>query len=110
MQKKLQSLYSKIYDPKFNFKAVLPELTIDFFKLPIQPKEMEIIKERFTNTLTEARTEDELCPICYTEYCQGDLVTAIPGCGHEFHFDCIETWISNGNNSCPVCRAPIANL
>ena len=28
-------------------------------------------------------------------------------CGHHFHCSCINMWINNGNNVCPICRGNI---
>lgn len=29
-------------------------------------------------------------------------------CGHRFHADCLGKWEALGNDSCPLCRAPLA--
>jgi hypothetical protein len=52
---------------------------------------------------------DEECIICYDKYTPDENVTKLD-CNerHMFHSKCIESWISQGHNSCPVCRAPIA--
>ena len=52
-------------------------------------------------------TEDE-CIICYMEYNDEDTVTKLK-CNekHIFHTSCIQEWIRQGKNSCPICREPI---
>lgn len=30
----------------------------------------------------------------------------LPKCGHGFHVECIDMWLSSHSN-CPICRAPI---
>ena len=51
---------------------------------------------------------DEECSICFVEFTNDDVVTKLE-CNekHVFHEECISTWISQGKNSCPICRAPI---
>ena len=52
--------------------------------------------------------EDEECSICFCEYIDEDIVTKL-SCNekHIFHEECISSWIKQGKNSCPICRAPI---
>jgi len=42
------------------------------------------------------------CPICLTRYEKTDDVSALP-CSHEFHKECICTWLSNYRKTCPLC-------
>lgn len=42
------------------------------------------------------------CPICLTRYEKTDDVSALP-CSHEFHRECICTWLSNYRKTCPLC-------
>ena len=53
-------------------------------------------------------THDNTCIICMAEYEAEDDVTPLE-CDprHYFHTDCIQDWIKQGKNSCPVCRVPI---
>ena len=56
------------------------------------------------------RLEKE-CIICFTEFKAEDKVVQLK-CHekHIFHTECIENWVKQGKNSCPVCRKPIADL
>lgn len=50
------------------------------------------------------------CSICHEIYgtiTDKDAVR-LP-CGHEFGYNCLETWLSpeGGKNSCPLCRRPL---
>ena len=44
--------------------------------------------------------ENIQCCICYQD---DNKVTRKLKCGHEFHLDCIELWLTE-KNSCPICR------
>lgn len=43
------------------------------------------------------------CPICMTEYTEGDEGRKL-NCKHAFHKSCIDEWLTN-DNTCPICRA-----
>uniref|UniRef100_A0A7N0TSW0 RING-type E3 ubiquitin transferase n=1 Tax=Kalanchoe fedtschenkoi TaxID=63787 RepID=A0A7N0TSW0_KALFE len=44
------------------------------------------------------------CPVCLTEFEEGEGVKMLPSCQHLFHPECIDTWLLS-RASCPVCRA-----
>ncbi|EOB14492.1 zinc finger domain containing protein [Nosema bombycis CQ1] len=43
------------------------------------------------------------CPICLSKFKFNQLVRPLP-CKHEFHTKCVDKWLLNTSNSCPVCR------
>ena len=45
-----------------------------------------------------------------TSFGPDDLITKL-NCGgrHFYHTSCIENWIRQGGNQCPMCREPITN-
>ncbi|KAF5206274.1 Ring-h2 finger protein [Thalictrum thalictroides] len=43
------------------------------------------------------------CPICLSEFIDGDEIRILPQCGHGFHVGCIDTWLGS-HSSCPSCR------
>jgi hypothetical protein len=57
------------------------------------------------DTLEEANT----CSICY-EYNKGEEFPNRLGCGHYFHYSCLNDWVGRGNTTCPTCRQPINML
>lgn len=46
----------------------------------------------------------EDCPICLSEFHEGESVKLIPYCGHVFHPLCIDTWLAS-HVTCPLCRS-----
>ncbi|KAK1284034.1 RING-H2 finger protein ATL11 [Acorus calamus] len=46
----------------------------------------------------------EDCVVCLSEFEEGEVVKAIPACGHVFHVGCIDAWLSS-HDSCPLCRS-----
>ncbi|XP_010912670.1 RING-H2 finger protein ATL58 [Elaeis guineensis] len=46
------------------------------------------------------------CSVCLGEYQPNDRLQRIPQCGHTFHVDCIDHWLTT-NTTCPLCRASL---
>ncbi|XP_057479435.1 RING-H2 finger protein ATL57-like [Actinidia eriantha] len=44
------------------------------------------------------------CAICLGEFEEREMVKLIPHCGHAFHPECIDTWLSS-RVTCPLCRS-----
>ncbi|ESQ51261.1 hypothetical protein EUTSA_v10017824mg [Eutrema salsugineum] len=53
---------------------------------------------------TEAKQRIEDCVICLSDFEEGETVKVLPHCGHVFHVDCVDTWLSS-HVSCPFCRS-----
>lgn len=43
----------------------------------------------------------ETCSICLEDMLQNEDVRALP-CGHCFHFECIEHWLTSASATCPI--------
>ncbi|KAL5537413.1 hypothetical protein UlMin_043046 [Ulmus minor] len=52
---------------------------------------------------------DSQCAVCLGEYEAEDRLQQIPACGHTFHIDCIDHWLSN-HTTCPLCRLSLLPL
>ncbi len=48
----------------------------------------------------------EYCTICQENYSKDSNLRILP-CGHFFHCECIEPWLLNCSNLCPICRKKI---
>jgi hypothetical protein len=49
------------------------------------------------------------CSICLEYNKNGEVPNKI-GCGHSFHYSCLNEWIKQGHKNCPECRQPITML
>ena len=47
------------------------------------------------------------CAVCLSAVDEGETVRQLPACGHVFHRECIDMWLSS-RASCPVCRGKAA--
>ncbi|XP_062223080.1 RING-H2 finger protein ATL58-like [Phragmites australis] len=46
------------------------------------------------------------CSVCLADYQRDERLQRIPPCGHTFHIDCIDHWLST-NTTCPLCRVSL---
>lgn len=45
----------------------------------------------------------DTCSICLQEVQPGQFYSKLP-CNHEFHYDCIQSWLNEARMTCPLCR------
>ncbi|KAJ4910073.1 RING-H2 finger protein ATL7 [Raphanus sativus] len=55
-----------------------------------------IFKESFS-------INDSQCSVCLADYQANEKLQQIPPCGHTFHLDCIDLWLTS-HTTCPLCR------
>ncbi|XP_059627337.1 brassinosteroid-responsive RING protein 1-like [Cornus florida] len=48
-----------------------------------------------------------LCVVCLKRMKVGDEVRELYNCCHVFHRECVDTWIDEGQVTCPLCRAKL---
>ena len=59
--------------------------------------------KKFRSIKRNNAIKENECPICNEQLMEGVNVLT---CGHRFHNECIESWLTS-HNSCPLCRRPI---
>jgi hypothetical protein len=47
------------------------------------------------------------CAICLEDI-KPEIKATIDSCSHTYCFDCIQTWVTDGENSCPQCKKNIS--
>lgn len=72
---------------------------------PIYPQELVVYKDQFEQCFKYSAWKDQnQCAICFNEEFEDEeKVVPFPGCRHNFHYECISTWL-NQKNICPICR------
>uniref|UniRef100_A0A7S3CKB3 RING-type domain-containing protein n=1 Tax=Strombidium rassoulzadegani TaxID=1082188 RepID=A0A7S3CKB3_9SPIT len=69
-----------------------------------------ISRVKFSEELFGAISDENECIICMTAFNSDDMITKLSCEGnHFYHTQCIENWIHQGSNQCPMCRQPINN-
>jgi len=51
---------------------------------------------------------NDSCPICLAEFEEKTRIKLLP-CDHGFHQECIEPWIKQHSDSCPLCRETVTD-
>jgi len=81
------------------------------FALNLIPREEHVgLTQEQINTIesSQATAEDSVktCSICLEPFTVGEPIRSLPNCGHIFHSDEIDNWLSR-KNSCPNCRVSV---
>lgn len=105
-QKKLTKLLENVYYDKDEIKKFYERNNEKLINVPLYPIEMLVFRDQFEKEFRyiEKKEYDECC-ICFFEgFKESDKVISFPGCGHNFHFDCLKAWLKK-RTFCPVCRS-----
>lgn len=64
-----------------------------------------ISRVKFSEELFGVISDENECIICMTAFGPDDTITKLNCDGnHFYHTPCIENWIRQGSNQCPMCR------
>jgi len=58
------------------------------------------------NNVQQARIHNETCPICLEDFPEGLKVKVLP-CYHGFHSECVDPWLNDRSDLCPICKTSI---
>ncbi|KAJ4876114.1 RING-H2 finger protein ATL39 [Raphanus sativus] len=47
-----------------------------------------------------------VCAVCLNAYKEDEMLRLVLPCGHVFHVDCVDIWLSHCS-TCPICRADV---
>ncbi|KAK5138197.1 hypothetical protein LTR08_004892 [Meristemomyces frigidus] len=47
---------------------------------------------------------DQRCLVCLADFEAAEVCRKLAKCSHLFHKECIDQWLTQGRNSCPLCR------
>jgi len=55
------------------------------------------------DNINQTDNDTQRCSICQEKYNNYDLIKNLP-CGHNYHMNCIFTWLCQRSVYCPICR------
>ncbi|ORY51227.1 hypothetical protein BCR33DRAFT_712338, partial [Rhizoclosmatium globosum] len=82
---------------------------------PLRPAAMDVVgglQVRFfgsttpTNEYSSSKDSSKICSICLESYHNGDVIRILP-CRHEFHVHCVDRWLVDVVETCPLCKQSI---
>ena len=91
--------------PRGATKSELSELPTHVYKTVTATKEESSDgdeKDESKESTAKLDKERNVCAICLEDFKDGDVVTTTP-CFHQFHRDCINTWLTQ-KAVCPICK------
>ena len=53
-----------------------------------------------------AAVKETACLVCQEDWAEGDVLNTLH-CGHTFHASCVQRWLKEYSNKCPVCKAAV---
>lgn len=69
----------------------------------VAPKTLGKAKvEKLPTMVFDQQSDDSVCSICMCKYNVGEILRKIPKCGHVFHKECIDYWLTNSSVKCPL--------
>lgn len=51
--------------------------------------------------------EDIVCAVCLNLFEKDDEIRELCNCCHVFHRNCLDRWIDQRHDTCPLCRCPL---
>ncbi|KAJ2001959.1 hypothetical protein GGI04_001280 [Coemansia thaxteri] len=84
-------------------------LTHDDVKAMCAPKEMRDLggeKPEQMDDHSVLRFASPECSICLTPF-DSDEVVRVLVCGHTYHTECIDVWLTQRSSLCPICKTDI---
>lgn len=78
-------------------------------KLILTKEELDKIPVNIYKDISfELKEKNDYCPVCREEYHDNDNVRTLC-CGHVFHSECVDNWLTNHSHKCPCCRQTTGN-
>lgn len=68
---------------------------------------MEEYSSFISRIVTGKRDLDPFCAVCLNNIEDCDKVRELLNCLHVFHSKCLDCWIDQGHQTCPMCRAKL---
>lgn len=63
-------------------------------------------KERNVECPVKGQLASSSCAVCLELYLSDSIICGLP-CGHNYHKQCVHTWLYADNHHCPICRWPV---
>ena len=118
-EKELETVYSELFKDRFDVERFIKKHQSVIDTYGMKPKDREFMRDHLAYQLSAQQVEmlldtnKQTCSICLGDFEAGETICPHPSCGHLFHWNCIEPWVSRAEHSCqcPLCKRPtLSNL
>mmetsp|Transcript_36896 Transcript_36896/g.59140 ORF Transcript_36896/g.59140 Transcript_36896/m.59140 type:complete len:283 (+) Transcript_36896:118-966(+) len=99
---RVASIFFLLYLTGTNMKRGISKIVLDHHSKIVEFKD-------------EKQAQEELgprkgmeCSICFLTYSAGDRIRRLK-CSHHFHEKCIDPWLTNYQNRCPLCKYAVGS-
>lgn len=102
-QQQIMQMFNQMFNSFQNTQPIQPQEDI---LVTCDKNDLEKLKEFDFKTIdSKPNTHKEVttCAICKCDFEENEKLTETP-CQHTFHSACINYWLDNKSNKCPVCR------
>ena len=106
-QSEINDIEAPLYEER-SFKGGVLDLDAEAGEKSVGDGVLNLDENQEPSAAVEQGSGDKSCSICYVDYEEMIELRILP-CTHTFHKKCIDPWILQDNNTCPLCRAK-ANL
>ena len=81
-------------------------LQLEDVKVTAKDSALKQLRRCTWGTPEAAAIKEAGCSVCQEDWQAGDKLMCLP-CAHTFHEDCVQQWLKNYSNKCPVCKEGI---
>ena len=73
-------------------------------------KQRRILYEKYIKTKAYQKNcfKGSTCNICLDDFQDKDNIMILKKCSHYYHVNCIEKWLTENSNKCPVCKKTVS--
>ena len=98
----LELVYKYLPKKGFNYRKFYSDHQELMEKKKFTEFEISILKNVQACKFDHSCKYDE-CAICIDKFADNEEIISLPGCGHNFHWSCVEAWFQK-SNFCPICK------
>lgn len=73
-----------------------------------QPLELDQL-DQTDDALARNEEDEPVCAVCLEGFEEGQRVRRLE-CNHMYHAPCLDPWLQQSSNCCPICKREVANL
>jgi len=105
-QQQIMQMFNQLFSSFQNEMNLQPNQPQEDILVTCDKNDLDKLREfdfKLVNSKPNTHKEVTTCAVCKCDFEEGEKITETP-CKHTFHSACINYWLDNKSNKCPVCR------